>query len=215
MTRIYTDRAEAGCALAQVLKKYAPNRTLVLALPRGGVPVGYEVAKALQAPLDTLVVRKIGAPFNPEFAVGAIAPHEVVVFDEGSIRASGASQVSVEGMVGKEREEMRRRIDVYRSGQYSVGFTPNTVIIVDDGIATGMTARAALRAARIRYSRARIILAAPVCVPGTAEELSREADEVVCLASPLDIHAIGQAYEHFDQVSDEEVLRYLESAKKN
>src|SRR3989338_8265780 len=153
MTRIYTDRAEAGCALVQVLKKYAPNRTLVLALPRGGVPVGYEIARALHAPLDTLVVRKIGAPFNPEYAVGALAPNEVLVFDDDSIRASGASHASVEGVVGKEREELRRRIDVYRSGQFSVGFAPNTVIIVDDGIATGMSARAALRAARIRYAR--------------------------------------------------------------
>ncbi len=215
MARLYTDRAEAGCALAQALKKYAPNRTLVLALPRGGVPVGYEIARALHAPLDTLVVRKIGAPFNPEYAVGALAPNEVLVFDDDSIRASGASRASVEGVVGKEREEMRRRIDLYRSGQFSVGFAPNTVIIVDDGIATGMSARAALRAARIRYTRARIVLASPVCVPGTAEDLEKEADEVVCLASPLDIHAIGQAYEHFEQLSDEEVLRYLEGAKSN
>lgn len=207
----FRDRSDAGRQLAEALAN-AGTRILVLALPCGGVPVAYEIAKALGAPLDTLVVRKVGAPFNPEFAVGAIAPHDITVFDEGSVAMSGASRASIEGVLGAERQELQRRIDAYGSGRYSVGFIPQTIILVDDGIATGMTARAAALAATKRYPKARIMLAAPVCVPETKAALRKEGIEVVCLHAPRDMYAVGQAYENFDQVSDAEVVALLKGA---
>ena len=141
----FADRADAGRQLAGELLKHAYARPLVLALPRGGVPVGREVARALHAPLDTLVARKIGAPFNPEWAVGAIAPHDVVVLDDDAMKSASVSRLAVEGTIATERKELTRRINAYRSGSFSAGFIPKTVVVVDDGVATGLTARAALR----------------------------------------------------------------------
>ncbi|MFA7309757.1 MAG: phosphoribosyltransferase family protein [Candidatus Paceibacterota bacterium] len=209
---MFTDRAEAGIELAKLLTDRHFKRPLILALPRGGVPVGFEVARALHAPLDTLVVRKVGTPFNPEFAVGAIAPHDVFVLDEESLRASGASQAAVEGIVGKARMEMRRRSEEYRSGKYSAAYVPGTVLLVDDGMATGLTARAACEAARKKYPKAKIVIAAPVCIGDSAERLSEYADEVLCIKKRSDLYAVGQAYENFEQVSDTEVKSLLSAA---
>ncbi len=205
---MFTDRADAGRRLAAALRDKGYTKPLVLALPRGGVPVGYEVAKELDCPLDTLVVRKVGTPFNPEFAVGAIAPHDVVLFDDLAIKTSGASRSAVEGIEQRERQELRRRIDAYRSGTYAASYIPGTVMLVDDGIATGLSARAAVAAARARYPKARIVVAVPVCI-GALDELKREADEIVCLSQIDHVHAISEAYETFDQVSDAEVISRL------
>ncbi|HEY4488095.1 MAG TPA: phosphoribosyltransferase family protein [Candidatus Paceibacterota bacterium] len=210
---LFADRHAAGQQLAGVLRELVQKRALVLALPRGGVPVGSEIARAFKVPLDTLVARKVGSPFNPEFAVGALAPHDVLVLDKHAMRQSGSSDVAIQGVVASEREEMRRRMSTYRSGSYSVGYVPEIVIVVDDGIATGMTALAALRAARVRYRRARLILASPVCLVSTAA-LKKDADDVVCLARPKDLHAIGQAYEQFEQVNDTEVIALLDGAAR-
>jgi putative phosphoribosyl transferase len=209
---MFANRAEAGIALARVLKERSIKRPLVLALPRGGVPVGLEVARSLKCPLDTIVSRKVAAPFNPEFAVGAIAPGDIFVLDEDSLRSSGVSRVSVEGVVENEKKEMLRRADVYRSGAYSAGYIPGTVVIVDDGIATGLSARAACLSVRKKYPKAKILFATPVCLGSAQKELKECADEIICLETSPSLYAVGQAYEEFNQVSDVEVTGYLKSA---
>ena len=208
----FLDRSDAGQKLADLIKKEARGRTLVLGLPRGGVPVAFEIAKSLGAPLDTIVARKIGAPFNPEFAVGAIAPRDVVVFDDESVALSGASRAAIEGLIGRERAELERRVETYKSGAYSVGFVPETVLIVDDGIATGQTVRAAMLSVRKKYPKAHVVLAAPVCVPETMHALEQEGEDVRCLHAPAELSAVGQAYENFEQLGDAEVVAFLKSA---
>ena len=205
----FADRADAGRQLAEKLLKHAYARPLILALPRGGVPVGREVARTLKAPLDTLVARKIGAPLNPEWAVGAIAPHDVVILDDDAMKSASVSRLAVEGTISAERKELARRAATYRSGSFSAGFIPKTVVVVDDGVATGLTARAALRAARAKYPNAYLVFAAPACVGRSEKELAGEADDVVCLTSPAGLYAVGQAYDRFEQVTDDEVLEYL------
>ena len=142
--RIFKNRTEAGKKLAEKLLPYKKENPLVLAMPRGGVPVGYEVATALGSPLDTIVARKIGAPFHPEFGVGAIAPGDVIILDEASIKAHDIKREELEAVIVREREEMGRRIAKYRSGEYVRGKKADTIIIVDDGLATGVSARAAI-----------------------------------------------------------------------
>lgn len=211
--RIFADRTEAGKELARALARSKLPKPLVLALPRGGVPVAFEAARALRAPLDTLVVRKVGPPGNPEFGVGAVAPG-VLYLDEETIDRLGISRASLDKVIADERAEMERRVAAYASGSYSTGVSPETVIIVDDGIATGVTARAAIRSARATWKDARIVLASPLCARDTAALLRKEADKAVFLAEPENLIAIGYWYERFDQVSDGEVLRYLDEAQK-
>jgi putative phosphoribosyl transferase len=210
---VFADRTDAGEKLGEVLAERSYARPLVLALPRGGVVVGLEVARALRCPLDTLVVRKVGAPLNPEWAVGAVAPHGAVYIDDEALSDAHISRASVEGVIAAEQKELQRRVDAYRSGSYSVGFIPKTVIVVDDGVATGMSARAALAAARSRYSAAHIVFAAPVSLGRSEKALKRDADEVVVLEKPSGIYAVGRAYERFPQTSDEEVRKCLRAAK--
>lgn len=205
--RAFKDRADAGEQLAERLKAIRAKRPLVLALPRGGVPIGAKVAEALSCPLDTIVARKIGAPFNPEFAVGAIAPQGIVLLDDDAIAQSGSSRAAVEGTIARERRELERRVGAYKSGSYSIGYVPDVIFIVDDGIATGFTARAACLAARAKYKKAKIIVATPVCLADTAE-LGACADEVICLERPA-LFAVGAAYSRFPQVSDDEVEQFL------
>jgi len=208
----FASRTEAGKRLGEALLSHAFPHPLVLALPRGGVPVAGEVARILNAPLDTLVVRKIGAPLNPEWAVGALAPHGIVLIDDDALKSASISRASVDGVIEKERAELNRRVDTYKSGTYSAGYVPETLVIVDDGVATGYTARAALMSARKKYPKTRIVFASPVCLLGSFDLLSAEADEVVCLDLPEGLYAVGQAYEEFEQVSDEEVRALLQSA---
>ncbi|TSC62380.1 MAG: phosphoribosyltransferase [Parcubacteria group bacterium Athens0416_74] len=208
----FASRTEAGKRLGEALLSHAFPHPLVLALPRGGVPVAGEVARILNAPLDTLVVRKIGAPLNPEWAVGALAPHGVVLIDDDALKSASISRASVDGVIEKERAELNRRVDTYKSGTYSAGYVPETLVIVDDGVANGYTARAALLSARKKYPKTRIIFASPVCLLGSFDLVSADADEVVCLDLPEGLYAVGQAYEEFVEVSDEEVRALLQSA---
>ena len=208
----FKDRTDAGRQLAEKLLEYKKDNPIVFALPRGGVPVGYEVAKALGASLDTIVARKIGAPSNPEFGVGAIAPGDVLVLDVKTMRSLGLEQKDLQDIVRKETEELERRIIQYRSGEWKKDVLFDTVIVVDDGLATGVTARAALQSARIIYKPKKLIFASPVCARDSLESLKSLADGIVCVSEPENLMAIGEWYQNFPQTSDEEVLYYLNKA---
>jgi putative phosphoribosyl transferase len=204
---MFLDRRDAGRRLASALDRYRGAAPLILALPRGGVVVAAEVARALGAPLDVLVARKLGAPFNPEFAIGAIAPG-VVRIDEPSVRALGVPSGYLEDVQRREEAERARREARYRGPRSAPRIEGRTVILVDDGLATGATAEAAvasLRAARPRN----LVLAVPVGAPDTVARLRREVDDLVCLSAPADFRAVGQAYADFRPVEDEEVVRLL------
>jgi putative phosphoribosyl transferase len=209
----FANRREAGRALAEQLSHYrGAAGLLVLALPRGGVAVGFEVAAALQAPLDVFVVRKLGFPGHEEFAIGAIASGGVQVLNE-----TAAGQVSHENLatvVAREQAELQRREALYRGERPPLELAGRTVIVVDDGLATGATMRAALQAVRQRQP-ARLIAAAPVGARDTCMALRGEADEVVCAATPEPFRAVGLWYRDFPQASDEEVRRLLAQAQQN
>jgi predicted phosphoribosyltransferase len=208
----FRDRRQAGRELAEELRilqeKGALPEPVVLALPRGGVAVAQEVARALDAPLDVLVVRKIGAPFQEEFGVGAIAGDDPPVFDTRALDRLGLSEAALAPVVEREREELHRREQRYRQGRPAPDLRERTAIVVDDGLATGSTARAALRAVR-RQEPARVVLAVPVCAPEAADMLREEADDVVCLHRPSGFHAVGLWYEDFEQLTDDDVLAAL------
>lgn len=206
----FRDRTEAGQALARRLKSFKDDRPLILALPRGGVPVAYEVARALRAPLDTVVARKVGAPGNPEFGLGAVAPGGVCVLDERMMALTGVSRDMLEPVIAEETREMVRQADAYKSGAYAEGH-PDTLILIDDGLATGVTARAAIESVRKTHAPRRLVFAAPVCAPDSAFALRGLADDVICLMEPEEFAAVGYWYESFPQTSDEEVIRLLET----
>ncbi|MFI1422453.1 phosphoribosyltransferase [Streptomyces sp. NPDC020731] len=208
----FRDRRQAGRELAARLRERqdegALTEPVVLALPRGGAAVAVEVARALDAPLDVLVVRKIGAPFHEEFGVGAMAGDGVPLFDEDVLLRLGLTEADLAPVVERERAELRRREQRYRQGRPAPGLRGRTVIVVDDGLATGSTARAALRALRAQ-DPGHLVLAVPV---GSAEGVAlmcSEADEVVCLYEPAAFMAVGQWYEEFDQLTDGDVLDAL------
>ena len=207
----FRDRAEAGRALAHVLSHYAGrDDVIVLALPRGGVPVAAEVAKELGAPLDVFLVRKLGVPGHEELAMGAIASGGVLVLEEGVLRWLGISEKQVERAVARELDELRRREAAYRDGRPLPDLKGRTVILVDDGLATGASMQAAARAVR-RYDPARIVIAVPVASRATCDEFRDEVDEVVCAVTPAPFYAVGDWYEDFSQTSDEEVRELLGS----
>lgn len=211
--KIYRDRVEAGRLLALTLKEQGiagqePGDLLILAIPRGGVVVGAEVARALGAPLDVWLARKIGAPGNSELAIGSVSSHGELFLDQRAIETLGVSQAYIERTAQREREELERRMTVFRGHAEPVQVEGRTVILVDDGVATGSTALAALAALR-RGGAAQRILAVPVAPLDTMSRLQEAADRVLVLhAEPL-FYAVGQFYEHFDQVSDEEVIALL------
>ncbi|KQU84278.1 phosphoribosyl transferase [Variovorax sp. Root318D1] len=210
----FRDRKYAGRALARRLALFAGRRDVtVLALPRGGTPVAYEVAKALHVPLDVLVVRKLGVPWNPEFAMGAIASGGERLIDDMLVRELGISTRDVEEVASNEACELERRERVYRGGRPAPDLRGRTVILVDDGLATGSTMRVAVRAVR-RQSPARVVVAAPVAAPEACELLRGEADEVVCAEMPDPFLGVGRWYLDFSQTSDEEVCRLLDDANR-
>jgi predicted phosphoribosyltransferase len=213
---LFRDRQDAGQQLADRLKEYRGENPLVLALPRGGVAVGYEVARALDAPLDIIVARKLGAPFQPEFGIGAIAPGGVRILDERSIRALGVTRAELEEIIAQEEQELLRRVQEYRPGaaKEMPDVRDRTVILIDDGLATGVTARAAIAAVRQGQPR-RLVLAMPVCAPQTAAMLRPEVDDAVCLAQPADFRAVGVWYENFEQLTDAEVRDLLRAASEH
>lgn len=206
----YVDRVDAGDRLAKLLLKYRHAAPFVLALPRGGVVVGHEIARALDAPLDVLVVRKLGAPMNPEFGFGAIAPGGVMYVDEHTVRMLGLSQREIDAVAREESAELERRVRLYRARRPVPDLMGKTVILVDDGLATGGTARAAIRYAR-RTAPAQLILAVPVAPPDTVAALRMEVDDLVCPAVHADFGAIGEWYRDFRQTGDDEVLALLEA----
>lgn len=209
----FVNRADAGKKLADALERYKTEDVAVLALPRGGVPVAAEVAARLGAPLDLLLVRKIGVPFQPELAMGAVidGPEPLVVRNEEVIRLAGIPDPEFRQVEMRELAEIERRRERYTGGRTPIAVENRVAIIVDDGIATGATVRAAIRGLR-RRRPSRIVVAVPVAPPDTVASLEREADEVVCLDQPAHFAAIGQFYEDFRQVDDEEVIRYLADA---
>jgi putative phosphoribosyl transferase len=207
---IFEDRHEAGRLLADALERFSSEDVVVLGVPRGGVEVAAEVARARGWPLDIVIPRKVRAPFNPELGLGAIAPG-VRVLDESMVRSLGVSEDYLEEEIRLEEEEIRRRTDAYRRGRPPVDVAGRVAVVVDDGVATGGTAAAALRWARAQRASP-VVLAVPVAPREAVTRLSKEADEVVCLDSPEPFFAVGQWYRHFPQTSDEEVVRLLEQA---
>ena len=210
---IFRDRRQAGRVLGEALARYAGRSdVLVLALPRGGVPVGFEVARAIGAPLDVFLVRKLGFPGNEEYAMGAIASGGVRVIDEALLHRVGISSAAVERIVQQEERELRRREYAYRGNLPPVELAGRTIILVDDGLATGSSMRAAVMAARRRGAR-RIVVATPVGPSDTVRELARLADEVVCPSTPEPFLAVGRFYENFEQTEDTEVVELLAEAR--
>lgn len=205
----YTDREAAGRRLARALGQYAghPN-VIVLGLPRGGVIVAAEVAEALRVPLDSFTVRKLGVPWNPELAVGAIATGDVVVFDHDSMRDIGLTMHDLAPVIEREEQELARRDAVFRAGRGELAVRGKTAIVVDDGLATGATMTAAVEALR-KLGAERIVSAVPVAAEGACTSLRALADECACLETPRPFYGVGAWYDDFHDVSDEEVLDAL------
>lgn len=210
MTTRFHDRREGGRRLATELERFANRADVrVLALPRGGVPVGAEVARALGAPLDVFVVRKLGVPGQEEYAMGAIATGGVVLLDERVVRAAGVDDADVDRVLQRERRELQRRERRYRGDRSPPDVAGRTVILVDDGLATGSTMLAAVAALRAERP-SRIVVAVPVASPDTCAKLRRSADDVICPLTPDPFYAVGLWYEDFSQTTDEEVRDLLE-----
>lgn len=206
---MFRDRVHAGEQLAGLLADYRSRAgAVILALPRGGVPVAAAVAGVLALPLDVLLVHKVGAPGEPELAVGAVAPNGLVVLDEKTIARMQISRPSLESAIAAEREELARREHLYRGDRLPLALEGLTVILVDDGLATGYTMLVAVRAVR-RLLADRIVVAVPVAPQERLDRLKSEADEVVCVEVPRRLEAVGQFYEDFSQVSDEQVCAEL------
>ena len=211
---LFRDRREAGRVLAEKLVAYA-NRpdVLVLALPRGGVPVAYEVAQALSAPFDVFVVRKLGVPGYEELAMGAVATGGVRVLNDQLVESLGIPEQMIDAAALREQQELARRERLYRGGRPPPDVRGRTVILVDDGLATGATMRAAIEALR-RQNPARIVVAVPTASPETCEEMKSKADEVICAITPEPFHAVGRWYQDFSQTTDEEVRVLLARQSK-
>ena len=210
----FRDRADAGRRLAAELRRYT-DRTdvIVLALPRGGVPVGYEVASALHVPLDVFVVRKLGLPWQEELAMGALASGGVRILDEDLIRAARVSEEDIQQVTAAEQVELARREQLYRGDRRFPDLSGKTVILVDDGLATGSTMRAAVAALRLEHP-ARVIVAVPLASPETCDAFLDVADDIVCAETPEPFHAVGLWYDDFSQTTDSEVHELLERARE-
>jgi len=204
----FPDRRAAGAELATRLEQYRGSDVVVLALPRGGVPVAYEVAKALRAPLDIFLVRKLGVPGHSELAMGAIASGGVRVLNDDVVGWYGITPAVIDAVAAEEQTELERRERAYRDGRLPLELDGRTVILIDDGLATGSTMKAAVQAVRA-HSPARIVVAVPVGAPETCRELTRIADEVICARMPVQFSAVGLWYRDFSQTSDDEVSELL------
>lgn len=215
MSLQFRNRHEAGQQLARRLMNYARRPdVLVLALPRGGVPVGYEVARALKAPLDIFVVRKLGTPGQEELAMGAIASGGVRVLNGEVVEGLGITDTVIESVAARESQELERREQVYRDGWPAPDMAGRTIILVDDGIATGSTMRAAIAALR-QLEPSRLIVAVPIAARPTARTIQTEVDELVAVLTPADFSAVGQWYEDFSQITDAEVCHLLKQARQS
>ncbi len=209
-TAIFKNRREAGRRIAATLikRRYKGRNTLVLGIPRGGIVVADEVAKIFSAALDVITVRKLRAPFQPELGIGAVVDRNHIVLNEEVVRSVGASQDYLKREIAYQKQEIERRLLFYRGERPAPEVAGKTVIVVDDGIATGFTFRASLESLRQRHSD-RLVAAAPVAARDSAEMLKNSADEVVCLRTPVSFFAVGDWYENFAQVSDEEAIAIL------
>lgn len=210
---MFQDRDDAGRQLAKKLKKYRDDAPLILALPRGGVPVAYQVSLALKAPLDVFAVRKIGAPGNPEFGIGSVAP-DVLFLDENSLQMLGLRHADLREIIAAEQQELKRRLHLYRGDTDFPNIMGKTVILIDDGVATGVTTHAALQGIH-RLKPRKLILAVPVAPLEAIEILKKLVDELICLEIPPLFYAVGAFYQSFPQVSDNEVIGLLNQAKQN
>ena len=211
--RHFADRGQAGAVLAAEVTAWLrrnspPGRPLVLGLPRGGVPVAAAVAAAIDAELDVLVVRKIGMPGQPEFGIGALTASGAPLFDTNTLTLLGLTEAGLQDVVARESAEAQRRAQRYRGDKPPPVITDRLVVVVDDGLATGVTARAALRWVRQQHP-AYVVFAAPVCAADSARALHSEADAVLCVSAPEDFGAVGRWYSSFEQISDEEVEKLL------
>jgi predicted phosphoribosyltransferase len=210
---LFANRREAGRILASLLMKYADrDDVLVLALPRGGVPVGFEVAQALRAPLDVFIVRKLGVPGHDELAMGAIATGGVRVLNDDVVISLELEPEVIDAVAAREEKELARRERIYRGARPAPDVRGRTVIVVDDGLATGSTMRAAVAALR-KQGPARIVVAVPVAAPETCEEFRTEVDDAVCAATPRMFNGVGRWYEDFSQTTDDEVHELLAQAR--
>lgn len=204
----YADRTDAGKRLAAALGHLKDREPVIVGLPRGGVVVAAEVAKALGAPLDVLIVRKLGAPGQPELGLGAIAEGGILLLNKRLMRQVGVSKQGLQSTIDAATDELNRRLELYRGAAEPVELAGRTVILVDDGLATGSTARAAIGALQ-HLGAAQIVVAVPVGAPSTVKDLEATVDEVVCLHAPFMLSSVGQYYEDFTQTSDDEVVRLL------
>jgi predicted phosphoribosyltransferase len=212
MDACFRDRREAGRALAHKLRAYAgQDDVIVLALPRGGVPVGYEIASHLRTPLDVFVVRKLGVPGHGELAMGAIASGGIRVVNEAVVQHLPDAEMILDAVAAREKPEIERREREYRDGRPMPELRGKIVILVDDGLATGATMRAAVAALR-QHEVAKIVVAVPVGAPETCREFEKEVDETICAIAPEEFYGVGQFYEDFSQTSDEEVRELLAAA---
>lgn len=208
MAAIFENRIDAGKRLADAMGRFAGEQTVVLGLPRGGVPVAREVAAVIGAPLDVLAVRKLGGPRHPEFAVGAIGESGVRLVDDDAVRATRLGEIELEVVEEDARLELARRLSLYRGGRAALDLAGKRALIVDDGVATGASAIVASRVAR-RLGAREVVVAVPVAPQGWERKLEAEADWVVALATPRDFWAVGRWYADFEQTTDEEVIGAL------
>jgi putative phosphoribosyl transferase len=210
---LYFDRMEAGQALAKELIRYGnQNDTLVLALPRGGVPAGLEVARLLRAPLDVFLARKLSVPDYPDIALGAVSSGDVLVLNDNLVQQLSVSPFELAAVADRANAELRRQIDLYQHGNEPPEIAGANVLLVDDGLATGASMRATLAALRT-LEPARIMIGVPVGAPDTCEKMAAEVDDLVCPLRPNPFHAVGIWYTHFPEITDKEVCRCLESAR--
>jgi predicted phosphoribosyltransferase len=210
----FTDRVDAGKRLASALKDFSGKKGIVLSIPRGGVVVGFMIAKALKLPLDVIIPRKIGAPDNPELAIGAVAEDGTAILDNNLIRYLGVSREYIKEETERQKQEIGRRLKLYRQDASYPNLKGLDVIVVDDGIATGSTMKAALASVKNRGASS-ITVAVPVGSPSTIDELEKIADRVVVLNTPEFFQAIGEFYTDFSQTSDEEVIELMRENKKS
>lgn len=211
---MFQNRYQAGRILVDKLKQYQNTGALVLVLPRGGVPVGYEIAKKLGFDLDVIVVRKLGAPGNPELAIGAIGPNNTSFIDENLCQRLGVSREYLDQEIARQQRELERREKIFRCGREKLKLTGKTIILVDDGIATGATTKASVQCLR-KMGIAKIVLAVPVASQESVKELKGLVNELIVLEVPALFFAVGQFYREFEQVSDEEVIKLLNKSFKS
>lgn len=206
----FIDRQEAGIILTKHLKNYAhQSNVIILALPRGGVPVAYEIAKALSLPLDVFIVRKLGVPGHEELAMGAIASGDTVIFNESMMKQMNLEESLIEGVLRAEKKELLRRERLYRRNRPAIDPTGKTIILVDDGIATGSTMLAAIQALR-KHKPESIVVAVPVSPQSTYKGMKALVDKIICPLTPINFYSVGLWYENFTQTSDDEVIELLD-----